>query len=434
MQRPPCFGLALFVGTISGGLVAVQAPAQPLLTPTFPGATGGPAPTQSAPSANPPVVGPSFPCPQPHDPLAQLFCTVPDLARLDLVFVQTYQALRQQLTPAGQTALRREAVEFGLAVRADCGIAGAETDSPSAPFPPAAPPEAVPCVAHEYIAQRAKWAARLTGAAAEEANRSLEQQAILQSKLQHLGFLPPTEKVDAVFGTDTRAAIEAWQAARGLPVTGLLSDHDATLLLADAVPAEPSALTPQAPTQALVSPPIPVTPRPPLPALPADETGAGDTDWQNFTASASALGIELIYRHTPQSCTVLSTMDETTFKGLTSAFIAARAASDDQARSWTAHSFTVGMLLQQAEFSAPTVKHLYTDFPDADACNFEVALNSFDVFGQPAPKPLYTIAFSRATFNKINWEHFIPANLAKVADAFKVSPDAAARLKAEGGT
>jgi hypothetical protein len=434
VKRSPYLGLALLVGIMSAGRVITPAEAQTSPVPSGPRATGGPTPVQSTPSASPPIVGPSFPCPQPHDPLAQLFCEVPDLARLDLVFVQTYQALRQQLTPAGQTSLHREAVEFGLAVRADCGIAGAETNSPSAPFPPAAPPEADRCVAREYIAQRATWAGRLVGAAAEEANRSLEQQALLQSKLQRLGFLPPADKIDSVFGTDTRAATEAWQTARGLPVTGLLSDHDATLLLADAVPAEPAASTPEAPAQALVSPPAPVTPRPPVPALPANEVGTGDADWQNFTASAAALGIKLTYEHTSQSCSVLSTMDDTTFRGLTSAFIAGRAMNDAQARSWTAHSFTVGLLLQQAEFSAPTVKHLYTDFPDADACNFEVALNSFDVFGQPAPKLLYTFTFSRAIFNKINWEHFIPSNLAKIAGGFKVSPDAAARLEAEGGT
>jgi hypothetical protein len=127
-------------------------------------------------------------------------------------------------------------------------------------------------------------------------------------------------------------------------------------------------------------------------------------------------------------------MDEATFEALTSAFIAARATNDDQARSWTAHSFTVGMLLMQAEFSAPTVKHLYTDFPEADVCHFEVALNGFDDFGQPSPKLLYTFAFRRAIFDKINWVHFIPSNLAKIADGFELSPDATARLKAEGGT
>src|SRR5271166_5718155 len=95
----------------------------------------------------PQVTGPSFPCPAPRDPLAQLICDTPALARIDLAFVQTYQALRQQLSePVPQQALRQESVDFGLAVRSTCGIALAQSANSKAPLPPPAPPGAGSCV------------------------------------------------------------------------------------------------------------------------------------------------------------------------------------------------------------------------------------------------------------------------------------------------
>src|SRR4051812_14094697 len=64
------------------------------------------------------TTGPSFPCPAPRDPLAQLICDTPALSRLDLAFVQTYQALRQQAAdPIAQQAVRQEAVDLGVSVR-----------------------------------------------------------------------------------------------------------------------------------------------------------------------------------------------------------------------------------------------------------------------------------------------------------------------------
>jgi hypothetical protein len=185
---------------------------------------------QSSPQLQ--ITGPSFPCPAPRDPLAQLICDTPTLSRLDLAFVQTYQALRQQLAePALQSALRQESVDFGSAVRSACGIALAQSANSKAAIPPPAPPEAGKCVIQAYERQRAAWQSILTGSAAEEAARPIEQQVALQSALQRLQFLSPTDAVDGVFGGATRAAIIAWQTSVGREATGLLGNTDAQVLM-----------------------------------------------------------------------------------------------------------------------------------------------------------------------------------------------------------
>jgi hypothetical protein len=174
--------------------------------------------------------GPSFACPSPRDPLAQLICSDPKLSRLDLEFVQVYQALRQQVGEAGQQQVRREAVEFGLFVRRSCGIALAQSADSKAPPLPAAPPTAASCVLQAYSQRKSLWQARLNGPAAEEASRPFEQQVALQAALQRLKFLPETATTDGLFGPATRAAISAWQNASGRTPNGLLADADAAAL------------------------------------------------------------------------------------------------------------------------------------------------------------------------------------------------------------
>jgi peptidoglycan hydrolase-like protein with peptidoglycan-binding domain len=178
------------------------------------------------------VPGPSFPCPTPRDPLAQLICDTPELSRFDLVFVQTYQALRQQLAdPLLQQSLRKETLDFGRAVRFSCGIALAQSENSNLPPPPPAPSGASFCVLQAYQRQRTMWASRLTGAAAEEAARSIERQVMLQNALTRLKYLSATESFDGVFGTLTRSAITSWQLATGREATGLLGNTDAQGLM-----------------------------------------------------------------------------------------------------------------------------------------------------------------------------------------------------------
>ncbi|MFL5282547.1 MAG: peptidoglycan-binding protein [Rhodopila sp.] len=194
------------------------------------------------------TTGPSFPCPVPRDPLAQLICNSPALSKLDLGFVQTYQALRQQLAESPlQPALRQESLNFGLAVRSSCGIAMAQAANARVPLPPPAPPGAEACVLQEYERQRALWRDRLSRPAAEEAARPIEQQIMIQAALQRLSFLSSADTADGIFGTATRAAIVAWQLSAGRPATGLMGDSDAQTLLQGgstataAIPVRPSA-------------------------------------------------------------------------------------------------------------------------------------------------------------------------------------------------
>jgi hypothetical protein len=79
-------------------------------------------PAAPAPQPINPLTGPSFPCPQPTDPLAQLICSTPQLALLDMQFVQSYKALYQQVGTDADPALRHQDYEFDLAVRSQCNI------------------------------------------------------------------------------------------------------------------------------------------------------------------------------------------------------------------------------------------------------------------------------------------------------------------------
>jgi peptidoglycan hydrolase-like protein with peptidoglycan-binding domain len=81
---------------------------------------------------------------------------------------------------------------------------------------------------------RETWLGRLTGPAREEATRSPEKYLALQEELQEPGFVPPGP-IDGVYGPDTRAAILAWQQARGLATTRLIGDADARAIDGDVI-------------------------------------------------------------------------------------------------------------------------------------------------------------------------------------------------------
>ena len=72
---------------------------------------------------------------------------------------------------------------------------------------------------------------------------SRDQRRDLQRALGRLGH--PTRGIDGVFGRYTRAAIRDWQEARGLPMTGFLSQDQALWILESAV--APTAAVPPAP-------------------------------------------------------------------------------------------------------------------------------------------------------------------------------------------
>lgn len=174
-------------------------------------------------SVQQPRLGPSFPCPSPRDPLAQLICFSPDLSQADLRYVQAYFALRAQVGQSGWSTLRQEADAFVRTVRSRCGIGAPDSGK-------VASATAIPCVLQQYLAQRNSLVSRLTGYAAEEAARPLTTHVALQADLKALGFLPPDAEVDGVYGQATRTAILQWQQSRGRPLTSFLGNLDAAAL------------------------------------------------------------------------------------------------------------------------------------------------------------------------------------------------------------
>ncbi len=166
------------------------------------------------------ATGPSFDCAAAHAPVAQVICADPATSQTDLEYAQAYYALRQQVGQAGWKALLNEAISFENGAAAACGIAQSGS-------PPADEAKAATCLRDAYTRQRAVWAERLTGAAAEEAARPINQHINLQGALQLAGYLPANEKVDGVYGEATRAAILKLEQAKTLPMTGFMGDAEA---------------------------------------------------------------------------------------------------------------------------------------------------------------------------------------------------------------
>lgn len=197
-------------------------------------------------------------------PLARMICANPELSETDLRFNQAYFALLQQLDPAGRKLLQQEDQEFLNSVQRFCGVpaSGPVSGSPD-------------CVAAQYDHERAQWIARLSGGAYEEANRPIEQHIALQNKLQQLGFLPSTTKINGVYNAATRSAIVAWQNAAGRPATGLMSDADAAALdhpaAPDSLDSGSKALSPTSPPQRAAAPPAAL--QTPAPAPPVPHSG-----------------------------------------------------------------------------------------------------------------------------------------------------------------
>lgn len=174
--------------------------------------------------AAPSIHAVGFDCAAPsRPPIAELVCGTPALTQADFALAQVYYALRQQVGQAAWPAIRQEYLHALDAIRQTCTVPR------TGALPPAAD-RMIECVQREYGQRRSAWLSRLTGAAAEEARRSIGNHIELQSRLQKLGFLAATEAIDGVYGSATRDAIVAWQTANGLPATGILGDHDATLL------------------------------------------------------------------------------------------------------------------------------------------------------------------------------------------------------------
>jgi uncharacterized protein len=172
-------------------------------------------------------VGPGFDCSKVAAPLALMICADRELSLVDFRFNQAYWALLQQLGPAGQRQLKEEDIAFIDQVQEQCAV-------PRAGVLSAETWRSRDCVRDAYQQQRDAWIARLRGPAREEAARRPEIHITLQKSLQQLGYIAPGP-IDGVYSQTTRNAIDAWQSAHGLAVTGLVGDADALMIEREAL-------------------------------------------------------------------------------------------------------------------------------------------------------------------------------------------------------
>ena len=217
--------------------VTLPALRQPALPQTaFPALrTPGATPLTAEPQFSISRVGPSFDCATANAPLLKLICADDELSRSNLEMMQPLYVLRQlAASKVDLDALVYEAHDVTETMTDHCGIDNFDT----------VPATVKACFNAAFKKQRADWMARLQGDGLEEASRNIEHHILLQAKLQSLGYLLPTERIDGVYGTDTRAAIISWQTASSLPPTGLLSNNEVSLLLQSQPAANPATEPP----------------------------------------------------------------------------------------------------------------------------------------------------------------------------------------------
>ena len=171
---------------------------------------------------------PGFACPRPtdSDPLATAICSSSEMARSELEFEQVYYAHRLQDGPTAYQQLKRQADTYDKALRAACAI----------PLPGRGGPTlsnySIACYETMTEKQAAEWASSLSGDAADEARRPLDQHIAIQQRLISAGYLQvPSGQADGVYGEGTREAIRAWQKASGLPESGAVSDSEMLKLM-----------------------------------------------------------------------------------------------------------------------------------------------------------------------------------------------------------
>jgi Protein of unknown function (DUF4236)/Putative peptidoglycan binding domain len=207
--------------TVSAGI----APSRTLVVPAV---KRPPTSDSAAVPPTAPAVGPSFDCRVAHQPLAVTICADPTLSFTDLRYVQSYQALRQVSADDRKWGLRQEAISFLADVEARCGLS---SQGRAPPFTE----QLRTCISTAYDKQRSEWITRLPPVAVPEMSRQIDQHIALQRDLSEVGFLPTSAAIDGVYGPTTRAAIAAWQNARGHPTTAFLSDEEAKLLSDEAI-------------------------------------------------------------------------------------------------------------------------------------------------------------------------------------------------------
>ena len=98
----------------------------------------------------------------------------------------------------------------------------------------------------------------------------------IKERLQELNYIGSNSRFDSTYNKYTKAAVEAFQRANGLEVTGELSASDVELLYSDAVLPAPVPTATPAPTAVPTATPIPIsTPQPFAPADPPERDADG---------------------------------------------------------------------------------------------------------------------------------------------------------------
>lgn len=114
------------------------------------------------------------------DSIATMLCQNSEAAKHELIFDQTYYALRQIVGKEGWKALKQEAIADDDVFKACVGPETADGALPRAdPY----------CYISTMDALTQKYRRRLSGSALEEASRPIDQHIALQQKFIDLGYL-----------------------------------------------------------------------------------------------------------------------------------------------------------------------------------------------------------------------------------------------------
>lgn len=172
---------------------------------------------------------PDFNCLADHskDSIATMLCQNSEAAKHELIFDQTYYALRQIVGQSGWKYLKQEAIADDAALK-QC-IASIDPQNPQL-LPPADPA----CYISQMDSLTEKYRHRLSGASLEEAKRPIDEHIALQARLIAMGYLPASATADGIYGEATRQAVQTWQRVSRRPqVDGFISDADAIILLSE---------------------------------------------------------------------------------------------------------------------------------------------------------------------------------------------------------
>ncbi len=98
-----------------------------------------------------------------------------------------------------------------------------------------------------------------------------------------------------------------------------------------------------------------------------------------------------------------------------------------------ARLFAAEMAFLRTELAARAVRAFYAVQPaSTDLCRFEAAAFTTDLYGRDVAQPLFAFRFDRATYAKIVWARFDPANMPRIVQSFEYDAYSRQRLRGAG--